>query len=195
MREFAHHKPGLVRLNNGSFGSCPASVLAAQADWCRWWLRQPDECYFGPLEEHLYQARKEVADLIHVHVEEVVLLENVTAAASMVALDVMWAFAEGLFSKGDSILTLNFNYGAVKKAFKVRNFRSSYLLCLLCTRMKGGFDISDVLECQGPSCKLGSHNFVHLNVGGLRMFNVRLQCFRLLSYVFETFDNPQNPIT
>ena len=128
MREFAHHKPGLVRLNNGSFGSCPASVLAAQADWCRWWLRQPDECYFGPLEEHLYQARKEVADLIHVHVEEVVLLENVTAAASMVALDVMWAFAEGLFSKGDSILTLNFNYGAVKKAFKVRNFRSSYLL-------------------------------------------------------------------
>ena len=61
--------------------------------------------------------------------------------------------------------------------------------------MKGGFDISDVLECQGPSCKLGSHNFVHFNVGGLRMVNVRLQCFRLLSYVFETFDNPQNPIT
>ena len=135
-KEFAHHKPGLVRLNNGSFGSCPASVLAAQANWCHWWLRQPDECYFGPLEEHLYQARKEVADLIHVHVEEVVLLENVTAAASMVALDVMWAFAEGLFSKGDSILTLNFNYGAVKKAFKVRSFRASHLFAFCAQELK-----------------------------------------------------------
>jgi len=118
--EFAHHKAGLARLNNGSFGSCPKSVLAAQAAWCQSWLRQPDECYFGPLEKQLHRARREVASLIHAPVEEVFLLENVTASASMVALDVMWALAEGRYCKGDSILTLNFTYGAVKKAFQVR---------------------------------------------------------------------------
>jgi hypothetical protein len=117
--EFAHHKPGLARLNNGSFGSCPKSVLTAQNAWSQWWLRQPDECYFGPLKQALHRSRQEVARLIHAPVEEVFLLENVTAAASMVALDVMWAFTEGRYRKGDSILTLNFTYGAVKKAFQV----------------------------------------------------------------------------
>ena len=127
-QEFAHHKPGLARLNNGSFGSCPKSVLAAQDTWSRWWLRQPDECYFGPLEQGLHRARQEVANLIHAPFEEVFLLENVTAAASMVALDVMWAFAEGRYCKGDSILTLNFTYGAVKKAFQVGFSSSCFLL-------------------------------------------------------------------
>nr|XP_024378854.1 L-cysteine desulfhydrase-like [Physcomitrium patens] len=116
--EFSHHKPGLARLNNGSFGSCPQSVLAAQENCSRCWLRQPDKSYFGPLEEGLYRARKEVADLVNAPVEEVFLLENVTAAASMVALDVMWAFAEGRYKKGDSILMLNFTYGALKKSFQ-----------------------------------------------------------------------------
>jgi hypothetical protein len=114
----------LARLNNGSFGSCPKSVLAAQAAWSRWWLRQPDECYFGPLETQLYRARGEVAKLIHAPVEEVFLLENVTASASIVALDVMWSFAEGRYRKGDSIFMLNFTYGAVKKAFHVSHRRN-----------------------------------------------------------------------
>lgn len=117
--EFAHHKHGMARLNNGSFGSCPQSVLAAQSAWSQLWLRQPDEFYFGPLEEGLRAARLAVANVIHAPVEEVVLVENVTAVASMVALDVMWAFVEGRYNKGDSILMLNFTYGAVKKAFKV----------------------------------------------------------------------------
>ncbi|KAG0571506.1 hypothetical protein KC19_VG017100, partial [Ceratodon purpureus] len=36
----------------------------------------------------------------------------------MVAMDVMWAFAEGRYCKENSILTLNFTNGAVKKAFQ-----------------------------------------------------------------------------
>lgn len=125
-KEFAHHKVGLARLNNGSFGSCPQSVLTAQAAWCRRWQLQPDECYFGPLETQLHRARGEVAKLIHAPVEQVFLLENVTASASIVALDFMWALAEGRYSKGDSIFLLNFTYGALKKAFHVSlNAKSS----------------------------------------------------------------------
>ncbi len=118
-REFSHHLPGMARLNNGSYGSCPRTVLEVQASWSQRWLEQPDKFYFGPLEEGLLVARTEIARLIHAPVEEVVVLENVTAAASMIALDVMWAFAEGRFKQGDSILMLNCAYGAVKKAFKV----------------------------------------------------------------------------
>jgi len=117
-REFSHHLPGMARLNNGSYGSCPRTVLEVQASWSQRWLEQPDKFYFGPLEEGLLVARTEIARLIHAPVEEVVVLENVTAAASMIALDVMWAFAEGRFQQGDSILMLNCAYGAVKKAFK-----------------------------------------------------------------------------
>ena len=82
-------------------------------------MRQPDEFYFGSLEQGLHRARQEVANVIHAPVEKVFLLENVTAAASMVAMDVMWAFAEGRYCKENSILTLNFTNGAVKKAFQV----------------------------------------------------------------------------
>jgi hypothetical protein len=31
-REFAHHHPGVARLNNGSFGSAPRRVLDVQED-------------------------------------------------------------------------------------------------------------------------------------------------------------------
>lgn len=137
--EFAHHKPGLARLNNGSFGSCPKSVLAAQEAASSLWLRQPDECYFGPLEQGVHRARQEVADMIRAPVEEVFLLENVTAAASMVAVDVMWGFAEGRYNKGDSILTLNFTYGALKKAFQV----SPSLSPLFCSNRYREFNALD----------------------------------------------------
>lgn len=130
--QFAHHKPGVARLNNGSFGSCPQSVLAAQAAWSHLWLTQPDEFYFGPLEEGLHAARAAIAHLIHAPVEEVVLVENVTAAASLVALDVMWAFVEGRYNKGDSILMLNFTYESVKKAFKVNAYTTPMNALILC---------------------------------------------------------------
>eukprot|EP00850_Spirogloea_muscicola_P003522 SM000014S00310 [mRNA] locus=s14:658029:658271:+ [translate_table: standard] len=39
---FAHHAPGVARVNNGSFGCCPAPVLAAQEAWRRRFLEQPD---------------------------------------------------------------------------------------------------------------------------------------------------------
>ncbi|WZZ88536.1 hypothetical protein YC2023_117115 [Brassica napus] len=44
--EFSHHDPAFARINNGSFGSCPSSVIAAQRDWQLRFLRQPDRFFF-----------------------------------------------------------------------------------------------------------------------------------------------------
>lgn len=123
--EFGHHEGGVARINNGSFGSCPASVLAAQAHWADLWLRQPDEFYFGPLEDGIMASRQAVASLIHSpHVDQVILLDNVTVAVSMVLQRVALDFLEGHYQKGDAVLALNFSYGAVKKALKAYLLRA-----------------------------------------------------------------------
>lgn len=119
--EFSHHLPYVARLNNGSFGSAPKRVLDVQAQWNQQWLQQPDEFCWDPLTEGFLAARQQIAELIQApSVDEVVLLENATTGASMVALDVMWAFVERKYNKGDSILMFDSAYGAVKKAFQVK---------------------------------------------------------------------------
>ncbi|KAJ7548296.1 hypothetical protein O6H91_07G006000 [Diphasiastrum complanatum] len=123
--QFAHHQKGIARLNNGSFGSSPARVLVAQAEWQQLWLQQPDEFYFGPLERGLVASRMAVASLINAcDVGEVCLLDNATTAAAMVAQDVAWAFTESRYSKGDLILLLSITYAAVKKAFQAYAVRA-----------------------------------------------------------------------
>lgn len=116
-REFEHHEKGVARINNGSFGTCPASVLDSQAKWARLWLQQPDKFYFGPLQEGILQSRKIVAQIINAaHLEEISLVDNVTTAVAVVLQEVAWAFMEKKFLKGDVVLMLHYAYGAVKKA-------------------------------------------------------------------------------
>ncbi|MCO5568417.1 hypothetical protein L7F22_022116 [Adiantum nelumboides] len=125
----AHHEVGVVRLNNGSFGSCPASVQAAQARWASLWLRQPDRFYYGPLQDALLNSRHAVTSLIHAHhVDQVVLVDNVTVAVSMVLQRFVWRFFEGHYQKGEAVLALNFSYGSVKKALKAYLLRAGACL-------------------------------------------------------------------
>ncbi len=125
-REFSHHEPGVARLNNGSFGSPPQSVLSNQAMWAQQWLQHPDAFCWEPLEKGFAAARQQLADLIHSpSVNEIVLLENATTGAGVVALDVMWSFLERRYEKGDSILMFNSAYGAIKKVFEVKLTSSS----------------------------------------------------------------------
>lgn len=119
-REFAHHHPGVARLNNGSFGSAPRRVLDDQAEWNVQWLRHPDAFCWGPLSNGFLAARQGLAELIgDPDVEEVVLLENATTGAAIVAVDCMWGFLEGRFERGDGIVMFDSTYGAVKKCFQV----------------------------------------------------------------------------
>ncbi|XP_057831141.1 putative L-cysteine desulfhydrase 1 [Cryptomeria japonica] len=125
-REFEHHEKGVARINNGSFGCCPSSVLSAQAKWSRVFMQQPDSFYFNSLQKGILESRQIVSRLINAaHVEEVSLVDNVTTAVAIVLQQVAWAFVEGEFKKGeDAVLMLHYAYGAVKKAIEAYAVRA-----------------------------------------------------------------------
>uniref|UniRef100_A0A0C9S8G0 TSA: Wollemia nobilis Ref_Wollemi_Transcript_11277_2292 transcribed RNA sequence n=1 Tax=Wollemia nobilis TaxID=56998 RepID=A0A0C9S8G0_9CONI len=125
-KEFGHHEKGVARINNGSFGCSPSSVLSVQAKWARLFLQQPDSFFFGSLQKGILQSRQIISSLINAaHVEEVSLVDNVTTAVAVVLQQVAWAFTEGKFKKGeDAVLVLCYAYGAVKKAIEAYAVRA-----------------------------------------------------------------------
>lgn len=115
--EFAHHETGVARLNNGSFGSCPASVIRAQEKFQRLFLSQPDAFYFNTLQPALEKSRRALLPFIGLkEPDEVALVDNATTAAAIVLQHMAWQFTEGTFRKGDVVLMLHYAYGAVKKS-------------------------------------------------------------------------------
>ncbi|XP_010241448.1 PREDICTED: probable L-cysteine desulfhydrase, chloroplastic [Nelumbo nucifera] len=115
--EFSYHDPGVARINHGAFGSCPASVIAAQREWQLRYLRQPDDFYFNQLQKGIVESRKVVKEMINAEsVDEVSIVDNATTAVAIVLQQVAWAFSEGRFQKGDAAVMLHYAYGAVKKA-------------------------------------------------------------------------------
>ncbi|CAI9778838.1 unnamed protein product [Fraxinus pennsylvanica] len=118
-QEFAHHKLGIARINNGSFGSCPASIIAAQKRWQLRFLQQPDDFFFNHLQRQILHSRTIVKDLINAdHVDEVSIVDNATTAAAIVLQHVGWAFADGRFQKGDAVVMLHCAFQAVKKSIE-----------------------------------------------------------------------------
>ncbi|KAE8660180.1 putative L-cysteine desulfhydrase 2 [Hibiscus syriacus] len=117
LSEFSHHDPTVARINNGSFGSCPSSVVSAQHDFQLQWLQQPDDFYFNQLQPKILQSRTIIKDLINAdHVDEVSIVDNATTAAAIVLQQMAWGFAEGKFNHGDAAVMLHYAYGAVKKS-------------------------------------------------------------------------------
>ncbi|KAK6803947.1 hypothetical protein RDI58_001731 [Solanum bulbocastanum] len=117
--EFAHHQPGIARINNGSFGSCPASIIAAQKRWQLRFLQQPDDFFLNHLQKRILHSRTIIKDVINAeHVDEVSLVDNATTAAAIVLQHVGWAFAEGRFKKGDAVVMLHCAFQAVKKSIE-----------------------------------------------------------------------------
>ena len=117
--EFAHHDPTVARINNGSFGSCPASVIEAQRVWQLRFLAQPDDFYFNGLKKGILESRKIIKNLINAeHVDEVSIVDNATTAAAIVLQQTSWAFSEGKYDKGDAVVMLHYAYGSVKKSIE-----------------------------------------------------------------------------
>lgn len=115
--EFGHHDPGIARVNNGSFGSCPASVLASQKRLQDLWLRHPEAFFYDVLQPSILRSRQVIRSIINAeYVEEVSIVDNATTAAAIVFQHVQRAFYEGVYEKGDSIVMLHYAYGSVKKS-------------------------------------------------------------------------------
>ncbi|OAY42452.1 probable L-cysteine desulfhydrase, chloroplastic [Manihot esculenta] len=115
--EFSHHVASVARINNGSFGSCPQSVISAQKQWQLQFLRQPDHFYFNQLKPGILHSRSIVKSLINAdHIDEVSLVDNATTAAAIVLQKAARSFSEGRFEKGDVAVMLHYAYGSVKKS-------------------------------------------------------------------------------
>ncbi|KAH7516912.1 L-cysteine desulfhydrase [Ziziphus jujuba] len=123
--EFAHHQLGIARINNGSFGSCPGSVLAAQRAWQLRFLRQPDDFYFKTLPDGILKSRTLIKDLINAdHVDEVSLVDNATTAAAIVLQQIGRAFSQGSFCKNDVVVMFHCAFQAIKKSIQAYVVRS-----------------------------------------------------------------------
>ncbi|EEF47166.1 L-cysteine desulfhydrase [Ricinus communis] len=117
--EFSHHRPNVARINNGSFGSCPRSVLADQRNWQLKFLQQPDDFYFNTLRKGIRHSRTIIKNLINANdVDEISLVDNATTAAAIVLQQIGRAFTDGKFQENDVVLILHCAYEAVKKSIQ-----------------------------------------------------------------------------
>ncbi|XP_047306730.1 probable L-cysteine desulfhydrase, chloroplastic [Impatiens glandulifera] len=115
--EFSHHRQDVARINNGSFGSCPASVIAAQKKWQHQFLQYPDNFYFKQLKPSILRSRQAIKELINAEdVDEVSIVDNATTAAAIVLQQTSRAFIKGMYNKGDAVIMLHYAYGAIKKS-------------------------------------------------------------------------------
>lgn len=115
--EFPHHPSHIVRLNNGSFGACPHSVLLKQQQQQQEWMLNPDVVW-PKLTDLMIPSRIAVGEIIAADTEDVVLLDNITVASSMVTNEVWMQFMSLDNGSGTVgvILTNNFTYRAVQNA-------------------------------------------------------------------------------
>ncbi|KAK7266505.1 hypothetical protein RIF29_19149 [Crotalaria pallida] len=115
--EFSHHQPGIARINNGSFGSCPRSVLTSQNTWLLRFLSQPDDFHSNTLRTGISHSRALIKTLINAqNVDDVSLVDNATTAAAIVLQQIGRRFARGEFCRNDAVIIFHCAYQAVKKS-------------------------------------------------------------------------------
>jgi isopenicillin-N epimerase len=101
--------PEVTFLNHGSFGACPAPVLAAQSEWRARLEREPVRFMVRDLERLLDEARGAVAGFVGADGEDLAFVPNATTGANLVL--------HGLtFQPGDEILRTDHGYNAVNNA-------------------------------------------------------------------------------
>ena len=85
---FPHHHTVAelrLRMNNGSFGACPAPVLERQASYRAQWMTNPDGVWAGAFPHRIERARACVAHQVaHCALEDLILVDNVTMAVGLV---------------------------------------------------------------------------------------------------------------
>lgn len=110
-----------MRINNGSFGSCPAFVQSVQRDWQLRFLSQPDDFYYNTQKDGILRSRTIVKGLINADdVDEVSLVDNATATAAAAIVLQLFSrgFFESRFNPGDAVVMLQCAFQAVKKSMQ-----------------------------------------------------------------------------
>lgn len=105
MRDLFLLDPGLVFLNHGSFGACPAEVFEAQLRWQRELERNPVEFLGRRSAGLLREARAALAGFVAASADDLVFVPNATTAVNIVARSLA-------LRPGDEVLATDHEYGA-----------------------------------------------------------------------------------
>jgi len=118
--------PAVTFLNHGSFGACPAPVMATFDAWQRELEREPVEFLLRRATGLVRTATEALADYLACDADDVVLVANATYAMNMVARSLP-------LSAGDRILITDHEYGAMDRLWRFVCERSGATLerCLL----------------------------------------------------------------
>jgi isopenicillin-N epimerase len=97
--------PSVTFLNHGSFGACPAEVMAVQREWRDRLEREPVAFLDGELEGHLDRARDALGAFLDADPAGLAFVPNATAASNAVLRSLR-------FEAGDELLTTDHEYNA-----------------------------------------------------------------------------------
>jgi isopenicillin-N epimerase len=109
--------PAVDYLNHGSFGACPAAVLAHQAALRGEMEREPVDFLSGGLEARLDVVRGALAEFIGAEPKDLVFVPNATAGVNAVLRSLT-------FEPGDEILITTHTYNACRKTVEYVAARS-----------------------------------------------------------------------
>ncbi len=103
------HEPGVVYLNHGSFGGCPAAVLETQAAWRARLEGEPVRFFVEDLFDLFDWAREDTARFLGCDPAGLVFVPNATTG---VATAIHNLIASGQASAGDELLVTDHEYKA-----------------------------------------------------------------------------------
>jgi isopenicillin-N epimerase len=111
MRDHFLLEPGLVFLNHGSFGACPAEVLEVQQRWQREMERNPVEFLGRRSASLLGAARERLAAAVGSRPEDLVFVSNATTGVNTAARSLA-------LERGDEVVATDHEYGACDAAWE-----------------------------------------------------------------------------
>ena len=115
--------PGVTFLNHGSFGACPAPVLAVQRDWRDRLEREPVTFLDRELEGHLDRARDALGTFLGADPAGLAFVPNATAASNAVLRSLR-------FEPGDELLAGDQEYNATLNTIRAAAERDGARLVL-----------------------------------------------------------------
>jgi len=111
--------PGVVYLNHGGYGACPAPVFARYQELQRELERNPSEFLGRRFHDLLAEARAALAGFVGARTEDLVFVPNATAGLNAVIRSLR-------FGPEDEVLTTRHEYGAVTRTWEFMGAKLVY---------------------------------------------------------------------